>query len=86
MGYFSKFTYLLAMTPSRPSIAWDEVNNAPHEVERSEELIGAAAAYQAAEKYEENVAANGKQARKPGSSEGNSPWACGCFRRQNRRD
>ncbi|UDD63496.1 hypothetical protein AFCA_010760 [Aspergillus flavus] len=89
------------MTPSRPSISWDEVNNAPHEVEWSEGLIGAPAAYQAAEKYEEHVAANGKyfpysiflsnlrmepsnlllsrQARKPGSSEGNPPWACGVF-------
>ncbi|GMG07905.1 unnamed protein product [Aspergillus oryzae] len=67
------------MTPSRPSISWDEVNNAPHEVEWSEGLIGAPAAYQAAEKYEEHVAANGKQARKPGPSEGNPPWACGVF-------
>lgn len=93
---------------SEQAIAWNEVDNAPHEAEWSEELIGAAAAYQAAEKYEEHVAANGKyfpysiflsnlrmepsnlllsrQARKPGSSEGNPPWACGCFCRQNRRD
>ncbi|RAQ53683.1 hypothetical protein AFGD_006817 [Aspergillus flavus] len=52
-----------AMTPSRPSISWDEVNNAPHEVEWSEGLNGAPAAYQAAEKYEEHVAANGNQAQ-----------------------
>ncbi|KOC17600.1 hypothetical protein AFLA70_123g001853 [Aspergillus flavus AF70] len=48
---------------SEQAIAWNEVDNAPHEAEWSEELIGAAAAYQAAEKYEEHVAANGNQAQ-----------------------
>ncbi|KAB8218537.1 hypothetical protein BDV33DRAFT_205284 [Aspergillus novoparasiticus] len=54
MGYF--------YDDSEQAIAWNEVNNAPHKAELSEELIGTAAAYQAAEKYEEHVAANGKPA------------------------
>ncbi|KAK6815906.1 Protein of unknown function DUF3759 [Aspergillus parasiticus SU-1] len=53
MGYFSD--------DSEQAIAWNAIND-PHETEWSDELIGDAAAYQAANKYEEHVAANGKPA------------------------
>jgi hypothetical protein len=36
------------------------VNNAPHKAALSHELIGGAAAYEAAKAYEDHVAANGK--------------------------
>eukprot|EP00918_Siedleckia_nematoides_P021752 GHVU01046869.1.p2 GENE.GHVU01046869.1~~GHVU01046869.1.p2 ORF type:complete len:122 (+),score=23.53 GHVU01046869.1:47-367(+) len=52
MGFFS--------SDSDQSAAWDEVNNAPHKAELSHELLGAAAAYEAAKAYENHCAENGK--------------------------
>ncbi|KAJ7752613.1 hypothetical protein B0H16DRAFT_1418950 [Mycena metata] len=52
MGWFSD--------DSAQSTAYDEVNAAPHKAELSHELIGAAAAYEAAKAYEDHCAANGK--------------------------
>jgi len=39
---------------------YDEVSNAPHKAELSHELIGGAAAYEAAKAYEDHCAKNGK--------------------------
>ncbi|KAJ7046340.1 hypothetical protein C8F04DRAFT_1064011 [Mycena alexandri] len=52
MGWFS--------SDSDQSTAYDEVNAAPHKAALSHELIGAAAAYEAAKAYEDHCAANGK--------------------------
>jgi len=40
--------------------AYDQYNAAPHKAELSHELIGGAAAYEAAKAYEDHVAKNGK--------------------------
>lgn len=39
--------------------AYDQVTNRPHEAKWSHELIGGAAAYEAAKAYEDHVARNG---------------------------
>jgi len=40
--------------------AYNEVTSSPHKAELGHELLGAAAAYEAAKAYEKHVAANGK--------------------------
>ncbi|KAF4990506.1 hypothetical protein FGRMN_8437 [Fusarium graminum] len=45
---------------SHPAQAYDEVTNRPHEAKWSHELIGGAAAYEAAKAYEEHSARNGE--------------------------
>lgn len=45
---------------SHPAQAYEEVTQRPHEAKWSHELIGGAAAYEAAKAYEEHSARNGK--------------------------
>ncbi|QPC70473.1 hypothetical protein HYE68_001225 [Fusarium pseudograminearum] len=52
MGWFSD--------DSNPAQAYDQVTQRPHEAEWSHELIGGAAAYEAAKAYEDHVARNGQ--------------------------
>ncbi|KAM0389485.1 hypothetical protein ACHAQC_008796 [Fusarium culmorum] len=54
MGWFSD--------DSNPAQAYEQVTQRPHEAEWSHELIGGAAAYEAAKAYENHVAANGMTA------------------------
>ncbi|KIK68127.1 hypothetical protein GYMLUDRAFT_155033 [Collybiopsis luxurians FD-317 M1] len=52
MGWFSD--------DSDQAQAYDQVNSSPHKAELSHELLAAAASYEAAKKYEQHCAANGK--------------------------
>ncbi|KAJ5610601.1 hypothetical protein N7510_007320 [Penicillium lagena] len=52
MGWFS--------VDSDQAQAYDEIKNAPHNAELSYELVGNAAAYEAATMYEDHVANNGQ--------------------------
>jgi len=52
MGWFSD--------DSDQAQAYNEFNQAPHKAELSHDLIGGAAAYEAAKAYESHVAKNGK--------------------------
>ncbi|KAI6771560.1 hypothetical protein HG531_009185 [Fusarium graminearum] len=52
MGWFSD--------DSNPAQAYEQVTQRPHEAEWSHELIGGAAAYEAAKAYEDHVARNGQ--------------------------
>lgn len=45
---------------SHPAQAYDQVTQRPHEAKWSHELIGGAAAYEAAKAYEDHVAKNGE--------------------------
>jgi hypothetical protein len=50
----------LILDDSDQAQAYNQVVNAPHKAELSHELIGAAAAYEAAKAYEDHIAENGK--------------------------
>ncbi|KAJ4255984.1 hypothetical protein NW762_009058 [Fusarium torreyae] len=52
MGWFSD--------DSDQAQAYDQVRNRPHEAEWTHELLGGAAAYEAAKSYENHVARNGE--------------------------
>ncbi|KAF4972606.1 hypothetical protein FSARC_879 [Fusarium sarcochroum] len=52
MGWFSD--------DSDQAQAYDQVQNRPHEAEWTHELLGGAAAYEAAKSYENHVARNGE--------------------------
>ena len=49
-----------AVDDSPQAQAYDEVVNRPHEAKWTHELLGGAAAYEAAKAYEDHVASNGK--------------------------
>lgn len=61
---------------SNQAQAYDEVTNRPHEAKWSHELIGGAAAYEAAKAYEDHVARNGTFPTRPSLVEDANTRTC----------